>query len=95
MLARSDTGAGQPVALIITRMAAVVTAAVLATIRPRRVLRAARKRERWTRKSRSRECLLVSVLSIDRHRETMDLFKEDRDATSPMESWTMESISIR
>ena len=47
----SDTGAGQPVASIMTRMAAA-----LARIRPRRVLRegwilfrAARKRERWTR----------------------------------------------
>ena len=40
MIARSDTGAGQPVELIMTRMAAA-----LASIRPRRVLRAARKRE--------------------------------------------------
>ena len=50
MLARSDTGAGQPVALIMTRMAAA-----LARIRPRRVWRAARKRERWARNSRSRQ----------------------------------------
>ena len=49
MLARSDTGAGQPVALISTRMAIV-----LARRRPRRVLNAARKRERWTRNSQSR-----------------------------------------
>ena len=40
MIARSDTGAGQPVELIMTRMAAA-----LARIRPRLVLRAARKRE--------------------------------------------------
>ena len=37
MRLRSDTGAGQPVALIITRMATA-----LAKIRPRRVLRARR-----------------------------------------------------
>ena len=39
MRLRSNTGAGQPVALIMTRMATA-----LASIRPRRVLRAARKR---------------------------------------------------
>ena len=49
MRLRSNTGAGQPVALIMTRMATA-----LAKIRPRRVLSEARKRERWTRKSRSR-----------------------------------------
>ena len=42
MRLRSNTGAGQPVALIMTRMATA-----LAKIRPRRVLRAAREWESW------------------------------------------------
>ena len=48
MLARPDTGAGQPVPLISTRMAVI-----LAKMRSRRGLSAARKRERW-KNSRSR-----------------------------------------
>ena len=44
MLARSDTGAGQPVPLISTRMAVILT-----KMRSRRGLSAARKRERWTK----------------------------------------------
>ena len=60
MRLRADAGAGQPVALIMTRMATA-----LARKRPRRVLRAARKRERWTRNSRSRRPPAASASCLD------------------------------